>query len=61
MVSLPLLPNDRAVPGYDPGAAQFSGSYNLVWTPEQVKMAIRTSVANSPAGQDTVREALYNA
>lgn len=61
MVYLPLLPNERAVPGYDPSTAKFSGSYNLVWTPEQVDMIIRTSVANFQAGQDTVREALFDA
>lgn len=61
MVYLPLLPNERAVPGYDPSTAKFSGSYNLVWTPEQVEMIIRTSVANFQAGQDTVRQALYDA
>lgn len=61
MVYLPLLPNERAVPGYDPSTAKFSGSYNLVWTPGQVEMIIRTSVANFQAGQDTVREALFDA
>ncbi|KAK7707165.1 hypothetical protein SLS64_007375 [Diaporthe eres] len=61
MVYLPLLPNERAVPGYDPSTAKFSGSYNLVWTPEQVEMIIRTSVANFQAGQDTVKEALFDA
>lgn len=61
MVYLPLLPNERAAPGYDPSTAKFSGSYNLVWTPEQVEMIIRTSVANFRAGQDTVREVLYDA
>lgn len=61
MVYLPLLPNERAQPGYDPSTARFSGSYNLVWTPDQVEMIIRTSVANFQAGQDTVREALFEA
>ena len=61
MVYLPLLPNERAVPGYDPSAAKFSGSYNLVWTPEQVEMIIRTSMANFLEGQDAVKEALRDA
>ncbi|KAJ0124814.1 hypothetical protein J7T55_006155 [Diaporthe amygdali] len=61
MVYLPLLPNERAVPGYDPSTGKFSGSYNLVWTPEQVEMIIRTSVANFQAGQDTVKGALLDA
>lgn len=61
MVYLPLLPNERAVPGYDPSTAKFSGSYNLVWTPEQVEMIITTSKANFRAGEDTVRGALREA
>ncbi len=61
MVYLPLLPNERAVPGYDPSTAKFSGSYNLVWTPEQIDMIIKTSVANFNDGQDTIKEALFNA
>ncbi|KAK3939550.1 acyl transferase/acyl hydrolase/lysophospholipase [Diplogelasinospora grovesii] len=61
MVYLPLLPNEKAVPGYDPSTAKFSGSYNLVWTPEQVDMIIRTSMANFMEGQDTIKEALFNA
>lgn len=61
MVYLPLLPNERAVPGYDPSTAKFSGSYNLVWTPEQVDMIITTSKANFRASEDTVRGALKEA
>lgn len=61
MVYMPLLPNERAVPGYDPSTAKFSGSYNLVWTPEQVEMIIRTSMANFQAGQATVRQVLLDA
>jgi phospholipase A2 len=37
MVYMPLLPNEKAVAGFDPSTAKFSGSYNLVWTPEQVR------------------------
>ncbi|KAK8031693.1 cytosolic phospholipase A2 [Apiospora arundinis] len=61
VVYLPLLPNERAVPGYDPSTAKFSGSYNLVWTPEQVDMIIRTSVANFREGEDTIKSALFDA
>lgn len=61
MVYLPLLPNERASPGYDPSTAKFSGSYNLVWTPEQIDMIIGTSVQNFMDGQDTIKEALFNA
>lgn len=61
MVYLPLLPNERAVPGYDPSTAKFSGSYNLIWTPEQIEMIIKASVANFKAGQATVKEAIRDA
>lgn len=58
MVYLPLLPNERVAPGYDPSTAKFSGSYNLVWTPEQVDTSIATSEANLRAGESVVKEAL---
>ncbi len=61
MVYMPLLPNERAVPGYDPSTAKFSGSYNLVWTPEQVDMIIKTSVTNFREGEVAIKEVLYNA
>lgn len=61
MVYLPLLPNEKAVPGYDPSTAKFSGSYNLVWTPEQVDMVIQTSIANFLCGEETVKKALFDA
>lgn len=61
MVYLPLLPNEHAVPGYDPSTAKFSGSYNLVWTPEQIEMIVATSVANFKAGEATVKEAIRDA
>ncbi len=46
---------------YDPSTAKFSGSYNPVWTAEQIDMIINTSVANFNNGQDTIKEALFNA
>lgn len=58
MVYMPLLPNERAVPDYDPSTAKFSGSYNLVWTPEQVEMLVRVCVANFEQGEGTVKEVL---
>ncbi|KAF7292355.1 Lysophospholipase [Mycena chlorophos] len=61
MVYMPLLPNERAVPGYDPSTAKFSGSYNLVWTPEQVEMILNASEANFNDGLDTIKEALRDA
>lgn len=61
MVYMPLLPNERAVPGYDPSTAKFSGSYNLVWTPEQIDMILNCSMANFRDGQEAVKEALFNA
>lgn len=61
MVYMPLLPNERAVPGYDPSTAKFSGSYNLVWTPEQVEMLVKVCVANCEDGEETVKMALREA
>ena len=61
MVYLPLLPNERAVPGYDPSTAEFSGSYNLIWTPEQVEMIVETSVANFYEAEQSIKEALKDA
>ena len=61
MVYMPLLPNERAVPGYDPSTAKFSGSYNLVWTPEQVDMLVRVSAANLLEGEEMIKTALREA
>ena len=61
MVYMPLLPNERAVPGYDPSTAKFSGSYNLVWTPEQIEMLVKVSAQNVKDGEDTIKIALRDA
>jgi phospholipase A2 len=61
MVYIPLLPNERAVPGYDPSTAKFSGSYNLVWAPEQVEMLEKVSAANFLDGEETIKMALREA
>lgn len=61
MVYMPILPNERAVPDFDPSTAKFSGSYNLVWTPEQVEMLVKVCSANFEDGEQTVKEALHEA
>lgn len=61
MIYMPLLPNERAVPGYDPSTAKFSGSYNLVWTPEQVEMLVKVCIANFEAGEADIKGALREA
>jgi cytosolic phospholipase A2 len=53
-----LLPNEKAVPGFDPSTAKFSGSYNLVWTPEQVEMLIKTCTQNFRDGEATIKQVL---
>ena len=58
MIYLPLLPNEAAVKDYDPSTAKFSGSYNLVWTGEQVQMLVDVCKANYKAGEDTVKQVL---
>lgn len=45
LIYCPLLPNG-VNPQYDPSTATFSNSYNLVWTPAQVKTLLSTSQAN---------------
>ncbi|KAI7779032.1 hypothetical protein LA080_001378 [Diaporthe eres] len=45
IVYCPLLPN-AVRPDFDPSTAAFSTSYNLVWTPEQIKLLLATSEAN---------------
>lgn len=61
MIYMPLLPNERAVPDFDPSTAKFSGSYNLVWTPEQVETLIKVCDANYREGEPTIKEALHEA
>ena len=58
IVYMPLLPNKRTVPGYDPSTAKFSGSYTLVWTPEQVEMLIEVCKQNFADGQEEIKAAL---
>ncbi|WPG99744.1 cytosolic phospholipase a2 beta [Acrodontium crateriforme] len=61
MVYMPLLPNAKAVPDFDPSTAKFSGSYNLVWTPEQVETLIQVCRANFRDGQATIKEVMHEA
>ncbi len=61
MIYMPLLPNDGAVQDFDPSTAKFSGSYNLVWTPEQVEMLIKVCLANFAASEDTIKTVLREA
>lgn len=61
MIYMPLLPNEKAVPDFDPSTAKFSGSYNLVWTPEQVETLVEVCRANFRDGEGTVKEALREA
>jgi phospholipase A2 len=61
MVYLPLLPNEKVVPDFDPSTAKFSGSYNLVWTPEQIEMLVKVSVQNLRDGEEEIKAALRDA
>lgn len=61
MIYMPLLPNESAVPDFDPSTAKFSGSYNLVWTPDQVDTLIKVCKGNFKDGEATVKEALHEA
>lgn len=59
MIYMPLLPNEKAVPDFDPSTAKFSGSYNLVWTPEQVETLVKVCIQNFEDGEGTIKEALH--
>jgi cytosolic phospholipase A2 len=61
MIYMPLLPNEKAVPDFDPSTAKFSGSYNLVWTPEQVETLVKVCVQNFQDGEGTIKEAMHEA
>jgi phospholipase A2 len=61
MVYMPLLPNEKSVPGFDPSTAKFSGSYNLVWTPEQVEMLVKVCDTNFRDGEEAIKTALKDA
>ncbi len=58
MVYIPLLPNEITVPDFDPSTAKFSGSYNLVWTAEQVETLVKVCGANFRSGEDTIKTVL---
>lgn len=61
MVYMPLLANEKEVKGFDPSTAKFSGSFNLVWTSEQVETLVRLSAANFRAGESTIKTVLREA
>ena len=61
LVYMPLLPNERAVADFDPSTAKFSGSYNLVWTPEQVEVLVQVCAANFREGEGEIKTALKDA
>ena len=58
MIYVPLLPNQAAVPDFDPSTAKFSGSYNLVWTADQVETLVKVCSANFKAGEETIKTVL---
>lgn len=61
IVYMPLLDNEDAVPDYNPSTAKWSGSYNLVWTPEQVEMLVKVSTANFAKAQTKIKKVLLEA
>ncbi|EED15715.1 cytosolic phospholipase A2, putative [Talaromyces stipitatus ATCC 10500] len=58
IIYMPLLENEDAAPGFDPSTAKWSGSYNLVWTCEQVETLIKVSAANFVKAQANIRKVL---
>ncbi|KAK5114850.1 hypothetical protein LTR62_002007 [Meristemomyces frigidus] len=61
MIYMPLLPNAKAVPDFDPSTAKFSGSYNLVWTAEQIETLVKVCVQNFEDGQDVIKDTMRSA
>jgi phospholipase A2 len=61
MIYMPLLPNGKAVPDFDPSTAKFSGSYNLVWSPQQVEMLIKVCTQNFKDGEPAMKLLLMEA
>lgn len=61
VIYLPLLPNERVAHDFDPSTAKFSGSYNLIWTPEQVEILVNVARANFVQGEKTIKLALMDA
>ncbi|KAH7148217.1 putative cytosolic phospholipase A2 [Dactylonectria macrodidyma] len=58
MVYMPLLPNEKVAPGFDPSTTKFSGSYNLVWEPGQVDTLVRVCEANLRTAEATIKTAM---
>ncbi|CBQ70198.1 conserved hypothetical protein [Sporisorium reilianum SRZ2] len=54
LVYLPLLPH-AVQPTYDPSTAEFSSSYNLIWTQHQVHTLRTTAEANVRTALPTIR------
>jgi cytosolic phospholipase A2 len=61
MVYMPLIPNEDAVPGFNPCKEKFSSSYNLVWTPEQVETLVNVCIGNFKAAEPVVKRVLLEA
>jgi hypothetical protein len=61
MIYMPIIPNEEAVKDFNPSTAKFSGSYNLVWTAEQIDMLLDLSRANFIAGEDAIKTAMMEA
>ncbi|CAH0021212.1 unnamed protein product [Clonostachys rhizophaga] len=61
MIYMPIIPNEEAVKDFNPSTAKFSGSYNLVWTAEQINMLLDLSRANFAAGEDAIKTAMMEA
>lgn len=60
IVYLPLLPH-AVQPDYDPSTADFSSSYNLVWTQHQVETLRITAEANVRQALPTIRSVIREA
>lgn len=55
VVYLPLLANEKAVPGVDVAASEYMSTWNFVYRPEQIDEVIALARANYAEGKERIR------
>lgn len=59
IIYMPLFPNFNAVPNFNPSTEKWSGSYNLVWTADQVETLLKVCRANFAEGEENIKAVLH--
>ena len=57
LIYLPFIANAR-VPGVDPATAEFMGTFNFVYTPEQIEQVVALARANYEEGAEQTRRVI---